>query len=286
MAGLKRTLEEYFSMEGRVGVITGAGGGLCGEMARALGALGARIAVLDLKQENAQKVAEDIRAGGGQAEAYACSVLERGELEAVEAAVRRAWGVADFLINGAGGNDPRGTTSMEFLERGTAAEGARSFFELEPESIDATFALNFQGTVLPTQVFARGMVERGSGCVLNISSMNAFTPLTKIPAYAAAKAAVANFTRWLAVHFAHTGVRVNALAPGFFLTEQLRFLQFDQKTGEPTPRARKVIAHTPLGRYGEPEDLLGAVIWLLSDSARFVTGSLVAVDGGFSAYSI
>jgi NAD(P)-dependent dehydrogenase (short-subunit alcohol dehydrogenase family) len=287
MAEMKRTLENYFSLEGRVGIITGAGGGLCGEMARALGALGARIAVLDLIQENARKVVEDIRREGGEAEAHPCSVLDRGQLQEVEAAVRRRWGVPDFLINGAGGNDPRGSTSMEFLERGTApAAGERSFFELEPEAIDATFALNFQGTVLPTQVFARGMVERGSGCVLNISSMNAFTPLTKIPAYAAAKAAVANFTRWLAVHFAHTGVRVNALAPGFFLTEQLRFLYFDKTSGEPTPRARKVIEHTPMGRYGEPEDLLGAVIWLLSDSARFVTGTLVAIDGGFSAYSI
>lgn len=286
MAELKKTLEGYFSLAGKAGVITGAGGALCGEMARALAALGARIAVLDLKEESAQKVAEGILREGGEAEAYACSVLDRAQLQEVEAAVRRRWGVPDFLINGAGGNHPRGTTSMEFLERGALPPDSKSFFELEPESIDATFALNFQGTVLPTQVFARGMVDRGSGCILNISSMNAFTPLTKIPAYAAAKAAVANFTRWLAVHLAHTGVRVNALAPGFFLTEQLRFMYFDRVSGEPTARARKVIEHTPMGRYGEPEDLLGAVIWLLSDSARFVTGSLVAIDGGFSAYAI
>jgi len=287
MAEIKRTLTDYFSLEGRVGVITGAGGELCGEMARALGALGARIAVLDLNADHAGKVAAEIRQAGGEAEAWPCSVLDRGQLRAVEAAVRERWGVPDFLINGAGGNDPRASTTLEFLERGAAlTAGERSFFELEPEGIDATFALNFQGTVLPTQVFGRGMVERGSGSVLNISSMNAFTPLTKVPAYAAAKAAVANFTRWLAVHFAHTGVRVNALAPGFFLTEQLRFLHFDRATGEPTARARKVMAHTPMGRYGEPEDLLGAVIWLLSDSASFVTGSLVAIDGGFSAYSI
>jgi NAD(P)-dependent dehydrogenase (short-subunit alcohol dehydrogenase family) len=286
MAEPKRTLGEYFSVEGRVGVITGAGGGLCGEMARSLAALGARVAVVDLNQEAAARCVEDIRGFGGQAEAYPCSVLDRGQLQEVEAAVRRRWGVPDFLINGAGGNDPRGSTTMEFLERAPPPAGSKSFFELEPEAIDATFALNFQGTVLPTQVIARAMVERGSGSVLNISSMNAFTPLTKIPAYAAAKAAVANFTRWLAVHFAHTGVRVNALAPGFFLTEQLRFLYFDKTTGEPTPRARKVIEHTPMGRYGEPEDLMGAVLWLLSDSSRFVTGSLVAIDGGFSAYSI
>lgn len=286
MAEAKRTLEQYFSPAGKVGVITGAGGALCGAMARALGALGARVAVLDLKKDSAQQVAESIRREGGEAEAHACSVLDRGQLQGVEAAVRERWGVPDFLINGAGGNHPRGTTSMEFLERGPLPPDSKSFFELEPESIDATFALNFQGTILPTQVFVRGMVDRGSGCVLNISSMNAFTPLTKIPAYAAAKAAVANFTRWLAAHLAHTGVRVNALAPGFFLTEQLRYMYFDRVSGEPTPRARKVIEHTPMGRYGEPEDLLGAVIWLLSDSARFVTGSLVAIDGGFSSYAI
>jgi NAD(P)-dependent dehydrogenase (short-subunit alcohol dehydrogenase family) len=204
MAEPKRTLAEYFSVEGRFGVITGAGGGLCGEMARSLAAPGARVAVLD-----------------------------RGQLERVE-------------LSRPGG-----------------------FFYLQPEGIDATFALNFKGTLLPTQVFGRPMAARGSGSILNISSMNAFTPLTKIPAYAAAKAAVANFTRWLAVHFAHTGVRVNALAPR-----------------EPTPRARQVLAHTPMGRYGEPEDLMGAVLWLLSDSSRFVTGSLVAIDGGFSSYSI
>ena len=287
MADLKRKLEEYFSVAGRTGIITGAGGGLCSEMARALAALGARIAVLDLNAANAGKVAEEIRGAGGQAEAYPCSVLDRGQLQEVQSAVSKRWGVPDFLINGAGGNDPRGTTTLEFLERGVKpAAGERGFFELDPAGVDATFALNFQGTVLPIQVFGRGMVERGSGSVLNISSMNAFTPLTKVPAYAAAKAAVANFTRWLAAHFAHTGVRVNALAPGFFLTDQLRFLHFDRATGEPSARARKVIAHTPMGRYGEPEDLLGAVIWLLSDSSAFVTGSLVAIDGGFSAYSI
>jgi NAD(P)-dependent dehydrogenase (short-subunit alcohol dehydrogenase family) len=287
MASLKRKLEDYFSVAGRIGVITGAGGGLCGVMARALAALGARIAVLDLNAGSAGKVAAEIRGAGGLAEAYPSSVLDRARLQQVEAAVRKLWGVPDFLINGAGGNDPRGTTTLEFLERGAEpAAGERGFFELDLEGVDATFALNFQGTVLPIQVFGRGMVERGSGSILNISSMSALTPLTKTPAYSAAKTAVANFTRWLAVHFAHTGVRVNALAPGFFLTEQLRFLHFDKATGEPSARARAVIAHTPMGRYGEPEDLLGAVVWLLSDSSSFVTGSLVAIDGGFSAYSI
>jgi NAD(P)-dependent dehydrogenase (short-subunit alcohol dehydrogenase family) len=287
MGHLMRTLDDYFSMKGRVGVITGAGGALCGEMARALAALGARIAVLDLNADNARKVVADIRRRQGDGEAFGCNVLDRGQLLEVEAAVRAHWGVPDFLINGAGGNDPRGSTTVEFLGRGAVVPaGERGFFDLELEGIDATFALNFKGALLPTQVFGRGMAERGGGSILNISSMNALTPLTKIPAYAAAKAAVANFTRWLAVHFAHTGVRVNALAPGFFLTEQLRFLHFDRETGQPSDRARKVIAHTPMGRYGEPEDLLGAVIWLLSDSSRFVTGTVIPIDGGFSAFSI
>jgi NAD(P)-dependent dehydrogenase (short-subunit alcohol dehydrogenase family) len=193
----------------------------------------------------------------------------------------------DFLINGAGGNNPRGSTTVEMIERAELdAPGLKTFFDIEPDGVRDTFDLNFLGTLLPTQAFTKGMVQRGSGSVLNISSLNALTPLTKIPAYSAAKAAVANFTRWLAVHFARAGVRVNALAPGFFLTEQLRFLHFDRETGQPSERARKTIAHTPMGRYGEPEDLLGAVIWLLSDSAGFVTGTVIPIDGGFSSYSI
>jgi NAD(P)-dependent dehydrogenase (short-subunit alcohol dehydrogenase family) len=283
----KRTLDDYFSMKGKAGIVTGGGGALCGTMARALGALGARVAVLDLDESGARKVAEQIHSDGGTAEAYACNVLDEGQLGEVYAAVCDRLGVPDFLINGAGGNNPRASTTVEIIERATLDDpGLKDVFDLEPEGVRDTLDLNFLGTLLPTRAFTRGMVERGSGSVLNISSMNALTPLTKIPAYSAAKAAVANFTRWLAVHFAHAGVRVNALAPGFFLTEQLRFLHFDRETGEPTERARKVIAHTPMGRYGEPEDLLGAVIWLLSDSSRFVTGTVIPIDGGFSSYSI
>jgi NAD(P)-dependent dehydrogenase (short-subunit alcohol dehydrogenase family) len=189
-------------------------------------------------------------------------------------------------VNGAGGNDPRASTSEEFHERAGLPPGAASFFDLDPAGFRQVFDLNFLGTFLVSRAFTRGMVARGRGAVVNISSMSAFTPLTKIPAYAAAKASVSNFTRWLAVHFAHTGVRVNALAPGFFMTEQLKFLHIDRHTGELLPRARKVIAHTPMGRYGLPEDLIGTLVWLLSDASAFVTGVVVPVDGGFSSYSI
>jgi NAD(P)-dependent dehydrogenase (short-subunit alcohol dehydrogenase family) len=287
---MKKTVEEYFSLKGRVAVITGGGGELCGCMAEALGALGVRVAVLDLELAKAQSRVEAIRRGGGTAEAFACNVLEESELRQVYAKVCSLWETPDFLINGAGGNDPRGSTDVEFLERADLdredRERVKSFLGLELAGFRGTFELNFLGTSLPTRVFAEGMVRKGGGSILNMSSLNALSPLTKIPAYSAAKAAVANFTRWLAVHFAHTGVRVNALIPGFFMTEQLRFLHVDQKTGELTPRAKAVIAHTPLGRYGEPEELLGAVIWLLSDASSFVTGALIPIDGGFSSYSI
>jgi len=284
---MKRSLEQYFSVAGKTGIVTGGGGALCGAMARALGALGARVAVLDLDPAASGRVAEEIRRQGGTAEAFACDVLDTGRLREVYAAVCASLGTPDFLINGAGGNNPKGSTTVEIIERSELGEAERkTFFDIPPEGIRETFDLNFLGTFLPTQIFTRGMVERGCGSVVNISSMNAFTPLTKIPAYSAAKAAVANFTRWLAVHFARVGVRVNALAPGFFLTEQLRFLHYDRETGQPTERARKVIAHTPMGRYGEPEDLIGAVIWLLSESSSFVTGTVIPIDGGFSSYSI
>jgi NAD(P)-dependent dehydrogenase (short-subunit alcohol dehydrogenase family) len=290
MQPMKKSLEDYFRLEGRVAAITGGGGELCGCMAEALGALGVRVAVLDLSREKAESRVAAIRQQGGAAEAFACNVLEEAELRQVYAQVCSLWGSPDFLINGAGGNDPRGSTDVEFLERSAVGQQerakVRSFLDLELAGFRGTFELNFLGTSLPTRIFAEGMVRKGRGSILNMSSLNALAPLTKIPAYSAAKAAVANFTRWLAVHFAHTGVRVNALVPGFFMTEQLRFLHVDQKTGELTPRARAVVAHTPMGRYGEPEELLGAVIWLLSDASSFVTGALIPIDGGFSSYSI
>ena len=279
--------DELFALEGKVAVITGGGGELCGTMAEALAARGVKVAVLDINRENAEARVAAVEDRGGQARAFTCSVLDEGQLAEVYEEVVRIWGVPDILINGAGGNNPKGSTSVEFLEADQVGKpDATTFLDLEMDGFRSTFELNFLGTFLPTKVFVRGMVEKGSGAVLNMASMSSLTPLTKVGAYSAAKAAVANFTRWLAVHLSHAGVRVNALAPGFFMTEQLRFLHTDQQTGELTPRAKQVMAHTPLARYGDPKDLIGAVIWLLSDSADFVTGVVLPIDGGFSSYSI
>jgi NAD(P)-dependent dehydrogenase (short-subunit alcohol dehydrogenase family) len=284
---MSATSDDMFSLKNKIAVITGGGGELCGTMAEALGARGVKVAVLDINSAAAEKRVSAIEKQGGEARAFACSVLDIAQLTDVYEKIVRLWGAPDILINGAGGNNPKGSTSVEFLDADTAASGeATTFLDLELEGFQSTFELNFLGTFLPTKVFVRGMVERGSGSVLNMASMSAITPLTKVGAYSAAKAAVANFTRWLAVHLSHAGVRVNALAPGFFMTEQLRFLHVNRETGELTPRAKKVIAHTPAGRYGEPQDLIGAVIWLLSDAASFVTGVVLPIDGGFSSYSI
>jgi len=275
-----------FDLSGKSAVITGGGGALCGAMADALGTMGVKVAVLDINLENAEIRAQAITRSGGTALAFGCDVLDAVQLRKCCEAIAAAWGPPDLLINGAGGNDPRGSTSVEFEESPQAGAKAQSFFDLDPAGFRHVFDLNFMGTFLTTQIFSRGMVARGKGSIVNISSMSAFMPLTKVAAYSAAKAAVSNFTQWLAVHFSHAGVRVNALAPGFFMTEQLRFLHIDPATGELLPRARQVIAHTPMGRYGQPDDLIGALVWLLSDASGFVTGVVVAIDGGFSSYSI
>jgi len=270
-------LRSLFGLSGKVAAITGGGGVLCGAMSRALGRLGVKVAVLDLLEEAAQKVADDIVNEGGEAIAVQCDVLDKASLEAARDATLARFGRVDILINGAGGNKKEATTSPEL-----------SFFDLPPEAIRWVFDLNFLGTLLGSQVFGKVMAEQGEGCILNISSMNAFRPLTRIPAYSAAKAAVSNFTQWLAVHMAQEyspNIRVNAIAPGFFLTAQNRFLLIDEASGELTPRGRTIIDHTPMGRFGDPEELIGTVIWLLSDSARFVHGVVVPVDGGFNAFS-
>ena len=278
---------ERFDLSGKTAAITGGGGDLCGHMAESLGAMGVRVAVLDISLEKAQARSQAVAKTGGVAEGYRCDVLDVDQLRNTYDAVCRQWGPPDFLINGAGGNDPRGSTSEEFHEREKPPDpGGKSFFDLDPAGFRQVFDLNFLGTFLVTQVFSKGMVEKGKGAIVNISSMSAFTPLTKVAAYSAAKASVSNFTRWLAVHFSRTGVRVNALAPGFFMTEQLKFLHIDRETGELLPRARKVIAHTPMGRYGDPDDLIGTLVWLLSDASSFVTGVVVPIDGGFSSYAI
>ena len=266
-----------FEVKDKIIAITGAGGVLCGTMAKHLAKAGAKIAVLDLNEDAAVKIADEIKAEGGTAVAVKCNVLEKETLEAAKEKINSELGKIDILINGAGGNDKRATTSEKL-----------PFFDMPADAVRFVFDLNFLGAFLPTQVFAKDMTEGGEGVILNISSMNAFRPLTKIPAYSAAKAAVSNFTQWLAVHMCQNysrSIRVNAIAPGFFITEQNRFLVTDKRTGNYTPRGQSIVDHTPMDRFGEAEELNGTVQWLLSDAAKFVTGIVVPVDGGFSAFS-
>jgi NAD(P)-dependent dehydrogenase (short-subunit alcohol dehydrogenase family) len=281
--------QNMFDVTDRIYAITGAGGALCGVMAVELAARGARVALLDLDLEAAKAKAKTITDAGGKAIALECNVLDEAQIASCADAIEAEWGVPDVLINGAGGNHPSGSTDVEFVEPGMLAAsggGASTFFDLPTDGFRRVFDLNFLGTIMPTRIIGRRMAARGGGAVINMSSMSALTALTKVGAYSAAKSAVASFTSWLAVHLAPTGVRVNALAPGFFMTEQLRFLHIDQKTGDFTPRAKAVIAHTPMGRYGEPEELVGAVIWLTTEASSFVTGIVLPIDGGFSSYSI
>lgn len=270
----------------KVAVVTGGGGVLGASFAKALAAKGAAVAILDLNKEAAVKVADDIKKSGGRAMGLAADVLEKVSLETAESEIRSHLGPCNILINGAGGNHPKGTTGNEFLEVDDLdKEGLKTFFDLDADGIRFVFDLNFLGTLLPSQVFCKTMMKGEGNCIVNISSMNAFTPLTKIPAYSGAKAAVSNFTQWLAVHMSHVGIRVNAIAPGFFLTNQNRAL-LTNEDGSFTPRADKILGQTPMGRFGEPEELLGTLFWLVDNEASgFVNGIVVPVDGGFSAYS-
>ena len=273
------------NLTNKVAVVTGAGGVLCGMFARALAASGARVAVLDLNLEAAEKVAGEINAENGKAIAYKCNVLDKDSMEECRQAVLKDLGKCDILINGAGGNNPRATTDKEYFELGDIDAETKSFFDLEQKGVEFVFNLNFLGTLIPTQTFAKDMVGREGCNILIISSMNAYTPLTKIPAYSGAKAAISNFTQWLAVHFSKVGIRVNAIAPGFFSTKQNAALLWNPD-GTPTPRTGKILAATPMGRFGEPEELIGTVLFLLNnDAASFITGVVVPIDGGFSAYS-
>lgn len=267
-------------------VITGAGGVLCGAFAKEMAKTGAPVALLDLNVDAAEAVAKEIREAGGTAKAYKANVLDKAALEEVHKEVVNDFGKCRILINGAGGNNPRCTTEHEEFQPGDeSAEDIKTFFNLDKEGFDFVFNLNLMGSLLPTQVFAKDMLGETGCSIINISSMNAYRPLTKIPAYSAAKAAVSNFTQWLAVHFAKEGIRVNAIAPGFFVTNQNRALLFDAE-GNPTPRTNKILNATPMKRFGEAEELLGTLRWLADDSASgFVTGIIVPVDGGFSAYS-
>ncbi len=267
-----------FDLGGKVIAITGGAGVLCGTLARHLAQAGARVAVLDLAADRAEALADAINAAGGEAVGIEADVLDKSSLENAAEAVVKSFGRVDILINGAGGNKAEAT----------AMPGVRSFFDLPPDALQWVFNLNFLGTLLASQVFGARMAEQGTGVILNISSMTALRPLTRVVAYGAGKAAVNNFTQWLAVHFAQeygAGIRVNAIAPGFFLTEQNRFLLVDAATDALTARGQQIIDHTPMGRFGAPEDLVETVIWLISDASRFVTGIIVPIDGGFSAYS-
>ncbi len=276
------------NLKNKVIVITGGGGVLCSAFAKDLAAQGAKIAVLDLREEAAQVVVDEINAAGGTAIAVACNVLEAESLEAAKAKVNAELGTCDILINGAGGNSPLGTTTKETLELcdiAEKAEGVKTFFDLDAKGIEFVFNLNFLGTMLTTQCFAKEMVGKQGASILNVSSMNSYRPLTKIPAYSAAKAAISNFTQWMAVHFADVGIRVNAIAPGFFSTNQNKALLFNED-GSLTARSNKIITHTPLRRFGTPEDLTGALLFLCDDEySSFVTGIILPVDGGFAAYS-
>ncbi len=275
-------------LKGKVAVVTGGGGILCSVMAKALAECGAKVAVLDLKEEAAVRAADEIKAAGFTAMGVSANVLELASLRQAEEKIRNVWGPCDILVNGAGGNSPKGTTTKEYLfpeDLTGKKEGITTFFDLDPAGIGFVFDLNFIGTLLTSQVFCREMAKKPGGVVINISSMNAFTPLTKIPAYSGAKASVSNFTRWLAVHLSKVGIRVHAIAPGFFLTNQNRAM-LTNPDGSMSRRGETIIAHTPMGHYGKPEDLIGALLYLADNRASgFVDGIVLPIDGAFSAFS-
>jgi NAD(P)-dependent dehydrogenase (short-subunit alcohol dehydrogenase family) len=276
---------DFSGLKDKVCVITGGAGVIGRSICEALAVSGIKTAIIDLNPESAGKLADELSSQTGtQCIAVAGNVLDKNSLIAARSEIISRLGKVDFLINGAGGNSPAATTKLEQIDRPGSFETSETFFGLDLSGFDKVFALNFSGTLLPTMVFVPQMIERGEGVVINISSMNSFRPLTKIPAYSAAKASVNNFTQWLSVHLAKTGVRVNAIAPGFFLTNQNRFLLIDEKTGLATPRGMKIMANTPMGKYGEPGDLQGAVLFLLSEWSSFITGVVLPVDGGYSAF--
>ena len=282
------TKMQHENLRGKVAVVTGAGGVLCSGFAKTLAEQGVKVAVLDLRLEAAQSVADEINAAGGMAIAVACNVLEQESMEAARAEVNAKLGTCDILLNGAGGNHPKGTTSKDTLEMDdlkNISDDVKTFFDMEAKGIEFVFNLNFLGTLLPTQAFAKDMVGKKDACIINISSMNAYRPLTRIPAYSAAKAAIKNFTEWMSVHFADVGLRVNAIAPGFFSTAQNKALLYNPD-GSLSARSEKIISHTPMRRFGTPEDLSGTLLFLCDSTySGFITGSTINVDGGFLAYS-
>ncbi len=273
-------------LKNKICVITGGGGVIGSAITKCLAAVGVKIAVVDVVKELADKAAQNLKSEfGSEAIGVEANVLDEDTLKRAKSEVNKVFGKIDILINCAGGNSPKATTQVEFIEKENLNELEKTFYGLSIEGFRKVFDLNFLGTILPTMVFTKDMIEKGEGSVLNISSMNSFRPLTKIPAYSAAKASVNNFTEWLAVHLAKVNIRVNAIAPGFFLTNQNRFLLIDEKTGNLTARGNKILTSTPMGKFGEPEDLQGAVLYLLSDLSKFVTGVVIPIDGGFNVYS-
>ncbi len=275
----------FAGLKDKVCVLTGGAGVIGTALAEGLASVGIKTAILDINEEQAIKVAKEIEdASGTVTRGYKANVLDKASLEEAKAKINAELGKIDLLINGAGGNSPKATTQLEKLDESTLNDLDKSFYGLEMEGFQWVFDLNFKGTLLPTMVFTKDMLEEKKGAVLNVSSMNSYKPLTKIPAYSAAKASVNNFTEWLSVHLAQVGIRVNAIAPGFFLTNQNRFLLIDKETGDQTPRGKKIIDNTPMARYGEVDELQGTAIYLLSDLAQFVTGICIPVDGGYSAF--
>ncbi|MCK5812118.1 MAG: SDR family oxidoreductase [Clostridiales bacterium] len=274
------------NLQNKVCVVTGGGGVLCSAFAKALAECGAKVAILDLRVENAKKVANEITKAGGQAIGVEANVLIKESLENARKEILDTFGTCDILLNGAGGNHPKGTTTKEYLfKEDIDNSDLITFFDLDPKGIEFVFNLNFIGTLLPSQVFSKDMIGKKGTSIINVSSMNAFTPLTKIPAYSGAKAAVSNFTKWLAVHMSKVNIRVNAIAPGFFLTDQNRSL-LTNEDGSYTERAGKILAQTPMNRFGEPSELIGTLLWLIDEGASgFVNGTVIPVDGGFSAFS-
>ena len=273
------------SINGKLAVVTGAGGVLCSSFAKCLAENGARVMLLDINENNIKDLANEINENGGVADYFACSVLDTASLESAHEKILEKYGKCDILINGAGGNHPRCTLAKEYYEAGDEnRDDIKTFFNLDKADFGFVFDLNLVGTLLPSQVFVKDMLNN-DGVVINVSSMNAFKPLTKIPAYSSAKSGVSNLTEWLSVHFASAGVRVNAIAPGFFVTQQNKALLFDEN-GNPTPRTEKILRATPMGRFGKPEELLGTLLWLVdNEKSGFVTGTVIPVDGGFNAYS-
>ncbi len=291
---LRRIIKEqelvmiHENLKGRVAVVTGGGGVLCGDFAKALARQGVKVAVLDLNEAAAQKIADEITLEGGTAIAVGCNVLETESMQKAREVINSKLGTCDILLNGAGGNNPKGTTTKETLEAIDLVEkndDIKTFFDLDPQGISFVFNLNFLGTLIPTQVFAPDMAKKDNTCIIMITSMNAFRPLTKIPAYSAAKAAVKNFTEFMAVHFAGVGIRVNSIAPGFFSTNQNKTLLWNED-GTPTARTGKILAATPMNRLGDPKELEGSLLFLCDEEySSFITGTTIAVDGGFNAYS-